>query len=219
MAIRVFEVDTDKPKGPSSDIVGRFRAGRQIQGRPVALTEWRVTSGDPEVLDTIANLYGAAEGPQAWETKSDEKLEIVTEQNSVEIIMDATNVRSRMVLRGMKGIIRECDGVTQADNTPCVCPSGLADRKQASRDGSGCDPDVTVFFRLADDPDLGRFRFSTGSWNVAKEIGGLVSKLESIGGDARVAMSIERVEWTDKASGQDRSFHKAKFDVLGAVES
>ncbi|WP_286689674.1 MULTISPECIES: hypothetical protein [unclassified Aeromicrobium] len=43
----------------SPDIVGRFRSGYQANDRPVALQNWRITSGDPEVADKVADQFGA----------------------------------------------------------------------------------------------------------------------------------------------------------------
>ena len=48
----------DTPKFGQSDIVGRVRSGAQIQGRPVALQEWRFTTGDPDVAAAVAEKYG-----------------------------------------------------------------------------------------------------------------------------------------------------------------
>ena len=60
MAIRIFDVDTDEKKGKfADDVVGQFRSGTQINRRPMALTEWRVTTGDPDVAYAISELLGS----------------------------------------------------------------------------------------------------------------------------------------------------------------
>lgn len=220
MAIRIFDVDPDaKPRASySSDIVGRFRSGTQLNNRPLALEEWRVTSGDPEVTDRLAELLGIKGGVQEWDTKGEDNLELFTTSTSVDVILDGPNaVMTSMVLRGQgSAIIRQCDGVEQADGTACACPNKVADRKAAGNVGTGCKPSISIFFKLADDPELGKFRFSSGSWSMAGEIGEPVAKLEAIGGPARGTLSLEKVEYTTKA-GRHVEYTKPVLTVRGPV--
>ena len=63
---RIFE--TAPKHFGADDIVGNLRSGMQIDNKPVALQEWRVTTGDPDVANAIADLYGGK--VEEWETKS-----------------------------------------------------------------------------------------------------------------------------------------------------
>lgn len=198
MPINIFANAESTEAPPSSDIVGRFRAGRQLQGRPMSLQTWRITTGDPAVASEVAELLGAVEGPQEWDTKTDERLEVITEASSVDVIFDnAKAIRSEMVLWGRKGKLRSCDGITQAakdgqPSKPCECPSSVSDKMQAAKDGTGCEPSISYLFRLADAPELGRFRFQTGSWTVARLAGEQESKLEDIDGPATATLELQQ---------------------------
>jgi hypothetical protein len=193
MPINIF-ANAEKPSAPTStDIVGRFRAGRQLQGRPMSLTTWRITTGDPEVAKAVADEFGAIEGPQEWETKTEERLEVITLTNSVDVIFHRPeHVSSEMVLWGRKKKLRSCDGVVQADGSPCACPSDFSERVARAGDGSACEPSVSFLFSLAALPDLGRFRFQTGSWTVARQIGQVEAALVGIGGPAKATLRLER---------------------------
>lgn len=199
MAINIF-ANAEKAIKPKSEIVGRFRAGRQLQGRPMSLDTWRVTTGDPEVAQAIADTFGAKEGPQKWDTKSDEVFEVITEVDEVNIIIPSEKcISSEMVLWGRKGKVRSCDGVTMADGSPCVCPSDFSERIEAAKNGTACEPSIGYLFKLADLPDIGSFRFQTGSWTVARYVSDYEEQLASIGGPAVATLALE--SRTRKATG------------------
>lgn len=220
MALRLFETDPDAaPKRRfSDDVVGRLRSGYQVNGRPAALEAWRVTTGDPDVADAIVSMLDG-EKPQEWETKGEDSLEVFTKTSSIEIILDGPSaIRSRMVLWGRSGAIRECDGVEQKGDDagkPCECPPTFQDRKDAAKSGRGCEPSISLYFRLAADPELGIFRFTSGSWSLAKEIGLAEADLEKITGAALATLSLEVVEY--EAQGKARRFTKPVVKVTGPV--
>lgn len=226
MGLRLFENDPESaPKQRvSDDVVGRFRSGYQINNRPVALQKWRVTTGDPEVADAAVELLGDAEdGVTEWPAHGEDKLQVFTAADSIEIVLaSARSVRSEMVLWGRNGkAIRRCDGVSQSsegnEGDPCACPSAFQDRKDAAKAGTGCEPQITMWFKLAKAPELGVFKFQTGSWSMVREIGPEEAKLAEINGPARATLSLELVEYTTKA-GKDVSFTKPVLKVLGAAE-
>lgn len=228
--LRIFDNDPDsapKPR-PTSDTVGRFRSGYQANGQPVSLTQWRVTTGDPDVAAVVAELYGSKDdaAPAAWTTTGEDSLELFTTADSVRVVLDGPNaIRSGMVMWSNKGgLLRSCDGVEQAPDEngvrePCVCPARFADRKAASKKGTGCDPSIQVYFSLADAPELGRFKFFSGSWTMAREIGEEQDTLERIDGPAVALLRLVRVEYTPKGgprAGQLVSYTKPVVEVLGA---
>ncbi|MBO0654046.1 hypothetical protein J1792_15070 [Streptomyces triculaminicus] len=223
MSLRIFETDPESRPKPrfSSDTVGRFRSGRMAGNRPESLSAWRVTTGDPEVADAVAKTYGGR--PEEWETSAEDRLEVLTEADAMKIIIDGPQaIRSRMVLWGRQGPIHECDGVEflspeEDKGTPCGCPALLADRKAAAKTGRGPAPSVEVTFSLADQPDLGRFRFVSGSWELVKVLHEVENKLEAVGGPALCTLRLELVEFQTK-SGIDVRYRKPVIDVHKAVQ-
>lgn len=224
MALRIFETDPEARPKPrfASDVVGRFRSGTQINKRPMSLQEWRVTTGDPDVATAIIDLMGSKndDPAQEWETAGEDNLEVFTETPRIRIIIpSAKSLRQEMILRGLKGIIRKCDGVEQTDTAnagkPCECPQSYAERKAASKDGSGCDPEVVLFFKLFDNPDLGAFKFRTGSWSFVRDLArdDVTGKLEGLGGPAEAWLGLELVEF--ESNGQARKFTKPTLDIIG----
>lgn len=206
--------NTAAPFG-ASDYVGRLRSGAQLQGRPVALTEWRFTTGDPDVAAAVAGAYGGEPAP--WETNSEETLEVMSTVSSVEV--ELLTVFSEFVLwgRGNKPI-RSCNGTIQMDElkTTCVCPSDAKEHKEAARAGTACQPSIRATFRLRDLPDLGVFRFSSSSWQLAREVNGIEESLLAVGAPAPATIRLEKVEYTTKA-GRNVSYTKPVIEVEASV--
>jgi len=200
MAINIFDVNPEGVSKRQDDYIGSARGGMQLNGRPMSLATWRFTTGDRAVADTIARAYGGV--VEEWETTTDEKLQVITDVDSVDIILE--KVVTSMVLWGKKGKIRECDGIVQkADEAGacagCVCPSALPDKKKAAKLGTGCEPSVGVFFRL-DHPDLvdeGVFKMWSGGWTWAKDVQDVERKHDDLGGVPVHAKLMKRkVEFT-----------------------
>jgi len=203
------------PKFGQSDIVGRVRSGAQIQGRPVALQEWRFTTGDPEVAQAVADKYGGT--PEEWVTTTEETLEVMTTASSLPVVLTA--IQSEFVLWGRGNTpIRSCDGAAQKDDacSDCVCPSDVREHKEAARAGSACQPSVRATFRLTDLPDLGLWRFNSASWQLAGEVNAAEESLAAAGGEAEGVLRLELVEYTTKA-GRNVSYTKPIIEVGAAV--
>jgi hypothetical protein len=222
MPIRsIFDVAPGTGTRPVTDVVGRFRSGHVLSKRPVALTEFRVTTDDPTVAEKIAEMYGGS--PQDWDGTRD-PIEVFTTVKSVNIILDPKDgIHSAMSLYGRAGAIRRCDGETltyptEQKGQPCACASmqSLSERKAAAQNGTGCSPEINVRFRLADAPDLGVFRFVSGSWSFAKDIVEVEANLARFDGPVRATLALEPVSFTTK-EGQNRSFTKPVVTILGAV--
>jgi hypothetical protein len=203
----------------SDDVVGRFRGGQQLNGRPVPLTEWRVTSADPQVLATVAEHLGSTGDVHKWDTRGDEAYEVLTTSSSVDIILDGPqSVRSGMVLWGRKGKLRECDGVTQATGEPCACPSDLQALREGAAAGTACEPSVQVYFRLAAVPELGKFKFFSSNWAFAREVAGPEKELAAIGGPAVATLGLELIEYTTKA-GKAVRYTQPVLTIKGAADA
>lgn len=219
----LFGVFEDEPtKGKYVDeTVGRFRSGHAVRNRPISLTEWRVTTGDPDVAEVISQEFGGT--PQEWETEKADNLEIFTTTNSVDVVLDGAGaIRTGMVLfSARQTLLRSCDGRTQSgDNagTPCVCPHALQERKDAAQAGTGCSPSIQITFALAQFPALGRFTFRTGSWQMARDIEAAERSLAAIDGPASATLALELIEWTDKKSNKTKSFTKPTLTNIKAIQ-
>jgi len=203
----LHKIFNEAPKNfGADDIVGRFRSGMALSGRPVALTEWRVTSGDPKVMEKISKLYGGE--IEEWETSTEENLQVLTTINSIDIHLQ--NVDAGLTLWGRGTTpIRSCDGITQRDETssPCVCPSDLKEHKAAAKQGTACTPSIRLLFRLADDHDLGIFKFQSGSWQLAEAINPVEEAVKASDSSLPATLRLEQVSWTTK-TGENRAFTK-----------
>ncbi|MCX4687215.1 hypothetical protein OG401_23405 [Kitasatospora purpeofusca] len=222
MAMRIFETDPDaKPRGTfSDDTVGRFHSGKQDEdGTPVALDEWRISTGDPEVASAVAQLFGGT--PEETETDKENFIIVDTAAAKVKVIVDgASAISSDLKLWNGSNLIHHCDGVDflspeEDKGKPCRCPSLMVDRKAAAKVKRGPSPSISVLFRLADDPDLGIFRFQSGSWKLAEVLYEVENALDRIGTEALCSLELERVEYTTKR-GRDVSYIKPVIRVLKA---
>jgi hypothetical protein len=218
---RIYETDPgSKPKARfANDYVGRFRSGMTQNNRPVSLPEWRVTTGDPDTAEAIAELMGGR--PEEWDTTGEDAMQVLTDRDSVEIVIDGSKaIRSRMILWGRQGPIHECDGVDflspeEDKGKPCGCPPLLVDRKAAAKSGRGPAPSVEVTFRLAEDTELGKFRFVSSSWELVKVLHEVEDALDRVGGPALCKLSLELVEFVTK-DGKPVSYRKPVVRVIKA---
>ncbi|WP_144722259.1 hypothetical protein [Cellulosimicrobium sp. TH-20] len=237
MGLKIFK-DTDAPKAPTSsfadDVVGRFRSGYQVNDRPAALTEWRVTTGDPEVAEAVRAIMGGGEA-QEWAAKGEDNLEVFTTSGSVDVIVEkVADLRQRLVLWGRNGKpIYISDGETisypdERKGEPDPDASlDLNARKQKARDGIGAEPQIEVYFRLAANPDLGIFKFQSASWSLVRDLdyNGTEDALtdavaDSNGAGALVSLALENVSFVAKngpQAGKTVSFTKPVLTVKGAA--
>ncbi|MEU9047518.1 MULTISPECIES: hypothetical protein [unclassified Kitasatospora] len=218
--MRIFETDPDaKPRGTfSDDTVGRFHSGKQDEdGTPVALDEWRISTGDPEVASAVAQLFGGT--PEETETDKENFIVVDTSTAKVKVVIDgASAISSDLKLWNGSNLIHHCDGIEflspeEDKGKPCRCPSLMVDRKAAAKVKRGPSPSISVLFRLADDPNLGIFRFQSGSWKLAEVLYEVENALDRIGGEALCSLELERVEYTTKR-GRDVSYVKPVIRVL-----
>ncbi|GAA2609722.1 hypothetical protein SMC26_39525 [Actinomadura fulvescens] len=230
--LRIFDTDPDAKPKPRyvSDIVGRFRSGR-VEGRtPVALEEWRVTTGDPEVAAKVAEILGGS--PEEWDTQGEDNLEILTDAESLKVIIDGPDsLESDLKLWGIGGvIIHHCDGVEFLDDDrkgePCGCPETFADRKAEAKTGRGPKPDTRITFRLYDAPDLGKFRMQSGSWDLVRVLHEYANALQDVNEDsdgkpAVATLKLETVSFVPKGGpmkGKTVSYKKPTLTVHGAYK-
>ncbi|MER5304599.1 hypothetical protein ABT039_34745 [Streptomyces lasiicapitis] len=219
MAIRIFETDPDaRPKQTfSDDTVGRFHGGKQVDGLPVAISEFRVTTGDPEVADAIAQLMGGT--PVETDSTSENFIEIMTGVDKVKVVLSGADaISSDLKLWNGNVLIHHCDGVEFLSpdldrGKPCGCPPLMEDRKAAAKAKRGPKPSISVTFRLAEDYDLGVFRMQTSAWTLAEVLHEVENALDKIGGEALCSLELELVEYTTK-KGRDVSYRKPVIRAL-----
>lgn len=232
---KIWDADPDAaPRERSSfadDVAGRFRSGRLVKmgGKdvPESLNEWRVTTGDPVVADRIAALMGGE--PEEWETDKEDNLQILTDSPSVLIVIepDGVDASFKQFAPGA-GLIHHCDGFEylspdEDKGEACKCPSLVAERKLAADKLRGPKPSVDVKFRLYDAPDLGVFRFNSGSWKLVEALGPLFAELDKFPGkQVRASLTIENVKYTPQKgprAGQEVSYNKPVIKVMGVYEA
>ncbi|MYY03086.1 MULTISPECIES: hypothetical protein [unclassified Streptomyces] len=238
----IFETDPDAKPRPkqnfANDVVGRFRSGRLVGKQPESLNEWRVTTGDPSVADTIAALMGGVK--EEWDTDKEDNLQVLTESASVEIIIENSDaIDASMKLFGFSGLTHHCDGVKYlSDEDPtlvgtlCGCPALLEERKARAKSGKGPKPSIDLTFALAAHPELGKFRFNSGGWSLVNVLHEVIEAIDTVGGrqeDAdgkvtdkgrpvRATLTIEHVAYTTKA-GRDVAYNMPVIKVLGVAEA
>lgn len=231
MAARISVFD-DVPKSTgtenySDDVVGRLHGG-YLNGRtPVSLDQWRITSDDPTVADKVAELFGGT--PQAIDGSKEGSVlhEVFTEAASINVILeDPDAIGTEFVLWGRDGkIAMRGDGYTLDDGT--ADPDAelpIQERKERAKKGLGTAPETTVYFRLADDPDLGIFKFiQRGAWNLERNLArdGFYDKLDNSDGPVLVELKREPVSFVAKQgprAGQTVSFTQTELKFKGSAE-
>jgi hypothetical protein len=237
MALKIFGDNPETAQKPrqrfADDVVGRFRSGHQLNGRPAALTEWRITTGDPEVADAVYELFGGDQ-PQEWDAKGEDNLEVFTASKEIDIILEGSKaLRQKMVLWSRSGkLIQSGDGQTIDYPEDKVGPDpdahlSFQERKAKARDGIGAEPQIEVYFRLAEDEELGIFKFQTGSWSMASDLayndveGELADyAADSDTGKVKATLKLEEVSFVAKngpRAGQTVSYTKPVLKIKGAA--
>ncbi|MER8014260.1 hypothetical protein ACIQ7S_03610 [Streptomyces griseoluteus] len=205
------EDEDNKPKKRetySDDSVGRLHSGTtelNDKGKavPVALSEWRFSTAEPSVADTVADLFGGT--PTVDEDSTNENnIDVLTTATKIPVIIPAGGVHWDMKQWINGKLKHHCDGfdiLSHADEDkigqPCGCPKLFDERKGLARDDEGPNPSITVTFQLADAPELGAFKFQTGSWTLFKIIHEAEDDVELIGkgGPVYGFLELEQVEF------------------------
>ena len=182
----------------------------QIDNKPVALQEWRVTTGDPDVANAIADLYGGK--VEEWETKSEQTLQVLTDAPQVHIQLLSLNANFALWGRANTPIRVWWIVPTDDAKSPCACPTDPKEH-QAPPELYGLRSNIRATIRLTDNPDLVIFRYSSGSWQLAKEIGPIEEKVLNSEEPLEATLGLELVEWTTK-TGQNRSFTKPVLKLV-----
>ncbi len=228
MALKIFGTDPETQPKPrtrfADDVVGRFRSGHQLNGRPATLSDWRVTTGDPEVANGVYDILGG-DAPQQWDAKGEDNLEVFTASKEVEVLLEGPKaLRQSMILWGRNGkMISKSDGETMEDGSPDPdAELTFAERKKKGQDGIGPVPQIELYFRLAAQEDLGIFKFQTGSWSLAQDLAAydVEGELAEINGPTRAVIALEEVSFVAKQgprAGQTVTYTKPVLTIKGAA--
>jgi hypothetical protein len=217
--MRIFETDPDaKPKPRfTDDTVGRFHSGRSVNNVPESLSTWRISTGDPTVAEAVSILFGGT--PVETDSTSENYIDVLSETDKVLIVIDGPDaISADMKLWNRSQLVHHCDGVEflspeEDAGKRCGCPPLFAERKAAAKAFRGPSPSINIRFRLADDYDLGEFRFQSGAWTLAEVLHEVENALSRIDGEALAELSLELVEYTTKA-GRAVSYRKPVIKVL-----
>jgi hypothetical protein len=206
MRASIFGADEELPKAReaySDETIGRLHSGFAEDGKPKALTEWRVTTGDRDVAAAVGQLFGGQ--PVETDSTSEFFIDVFTTRSAVPVILsgpDAITMDMKLWINGM--LMHHCDGnkflsgddVTVGDT--CGCPSTYSERKSRAKTFQGPKPSIEIRFRLADDPELGLFKFVTGSWDFAYVLHQVDAALEDAAGEAVADLTLEAVSFVAK---------------------
>lgn len=227
------EDEENKPKKRetySDETVGRFYSGTQEFDEkskkmvPVALSEWRIATGEKHIADALAQLFGGTP-EEDEESPSENFINLFTSKSSVPVIIEQDGIYWDMKQWVNGKLKHHCDGfdfLSHSDEDmvgqPCGCPTIFAERKAAANEYDAPNPNIVVTFSLADDPELGKFKFVTGSWTLFKVLHEAEEALETIGdgGPVLANLGLELVEFTPKKGkmrGQLVSYIKPTIDV------
>lgn len=213
----IFAVDerAQKESKPREDFVGRVRSGYQENGQPRSLEAFRLTVTNVEAADQIAAAYGGE--TSEWDTKSGEIYEVFTDATSLDIVVASPkSIQTNMVLWGRTKQIRSCDGATQKDGTPCVCPSALAERKAAAKNETGCTPNIFLAFTLAKLPEIGTLKYTSSAWTALEQFSKAEEAVAAFDGPVSLTLGIEKVSF--EKDGQTITYSKPTITVNGLAE-
>lgn len=222
-----IERSTGSANPYADEVVGRLHSGYLNGRNPVSLDQWRFTSDDPEVIDTLAALYGGA--PQEIEDSHGDPLhELFSEAESIDVIIeDSDSVSSEFVLWGKDGkVAMRGDGLT-IDNGANPDPGAsldLATRKERAKQGLVPSPEVTIFFRLADNPDLGIFKFiKRDAWSFERDLvrNSFYDELDDAEGPIKATLTRVPVSFVAKQgprAGKPVSYTTTELKYKGAAK-
>lgn len=239
MALDIWTTDPDnKPKPRKvfvNDTVARLHSGYMepaANGKkayPVALSEWRVSTGDMTVASAVGELLGGTP-VENEESPNENFIDVYTEAASIEIIVDPGGLTSDMKQWSNGKLIHHCTGTVflshpldaEKVGEACGCPKLFAERKEAAKNGMGPDPDIRLNFRLADDANLGLMYWKTGSWTLAKVLHEVENDLERVGdgGPVLVRLELEEVSYVakkGKMKGTTVEYTKPNVRVLKSL--
>lgn len=195
---------------PSSDVVGTIRTGKMDarSNTPFSLDHFRFTADHSDITKKLSELYGG--NPGEWETSKPDKYELLSETNS--LLVEVRHFDSEFILWGANKPIRVCDGQNQKDDDgdPCECPGDYWEHRDMAAKGKACKPNVSSKLILVDAPELGMFKFQSGSWLLASDVEEIEAYLADADNGSRMEFSIETYETKQGQTRQRPRFSPVK---------
>ncbi len=190
--------------------LGRIRIGDQVPAkepgktRPHKLDKFRFTSANPELIDSIAGLYGGK--PRPWNNDGKAEFEVYSETARVPILVPPKNLTQWYELHTAAGCLRRCDGFTNiVDDTPCKCPKNGLERALAAQSGKACKPTTRLNVVLPDVPGIGVWRIDSHGYHSAVKLPMVAELLAFAAGERRyIPAHLTLVLQTSKQPGQGR---------------
>lgn len=233
----LWSTDPDNKPKPrqsySDDTVGRLHSGTTETNAkgvsfPVALTEWMIRTDDMHVAEKVAEILGGT--PDADDESPNENfISVQTAAESIPVIIDADGIDFDLKQWANSKLTHHCDGRVflshpfddGAIGAACGCPELFAERKQRATAGMGPKPSITVMFRLAAAPDLGLFKWLSGSWSLASVLHEVANAMDTHGGGGPVLadLTLEQVSYVakkGKMKGQTVEYTKPVITVKRA---
>lgn len=210
------------------DVVGKLSAGYVNNGRPVSLDEWRFVSDDEIVAQKVADLYGGEVQEITKEKKNGDKVveyEVFTQAKDLDIVIDGVDAVSSEFMWWANGeLLGRGDGVKMEDGSDDPGYGlELAERKDKSKKGLVPAPETTVYFRLADDPDLGVFRYAKSqAWALERNLqrNGFYDELDDAEGAIKARIGRNPVSFiakNGKMAGKTVSYTETTLEYKGAA--
>lgn len=204
--------------------IGRIRLGIQEEGKrnPTALDRFRFTSADEMVIKAVASLYGGE--TRKW----DKQFEVVSDSNSLDILLPADPIFAAYEKWGSGGNQRRCDGERcmvpvqspdggYIDEVDCLCDT---EGKVPGEDRDACNITVRLKVVLPRVPGFGIWMMTTGSIYAAMELPAQVGLIESIRRGAGVNIPCDLVlEYREEKRTYEKYARKYHVPVLRVRES
>jgi hypothetical protein len=149
------------PAQAEAEVVGRLHYTTLVRNRPRTLAIWRVTTTSLFTADGVARLLGG----KVQQDPTSDLTEILTTTSTVGILLEGPG---SLDIGWQRDDRSTCDGATQADRQPCICPADFAQRRAAAKQGYGCRPRAEVRFRLQDFQMEGEFDFMSEDWSFVE---------------------------------------------------
>lgn len=199
---------------------GRLQYATLVNGRTRILPTWLLSTSDRHVANRIAVLLGGE-----FSTDDDglgQSYQVCTGHTELEVLLDGTQaIRLRMLRRHGSAILGSCNSRTQQTpdgDRPCQCPVALKARRDVAKTGRGCEPSVYLTCRLAGDPTIGTFLYSSAAWAFAEHASAVRMAIQRCRRPVLVRLGINRALHT-AASGTTFAYTQATVTVLSSASS
>jgi hypothetical protein len=203
--------------------IGRIRIGALVataggKTRPMKLESFRFTTNNPHAAQAVADLFGGEVKPWAGGSQN---YEVYTTTTSMDVMVPATDgaLSQAYELWSGGGCQRRCDSVTeQIGGGPCVCPADIAERMALAAKGQACKPITRVSVILPDLPGLGVWRYQSGGYNAAHELGATAELLQRAREEGAIIPATMRLEQRETKTGTEtHKFAVVVIDVRATI--